>query len=81
MMSDFDTGSSGSSSGLSHAQQRAIVLVAQACAALSFMGSAVIVVANFRFKQVGLPLFGGYVHLSFVFFRTRAFFLEDVSSE
>ncbi|CAM9141205.1 unnamed protein product [Scytosiphon promiscuus] len=49
MMSGFDTGTS--SSGLSHAQQRAIVLVAQACAAFSFMGSAVIVVANFRFKQ------------------------------
>ncbi|CAM9099024.1 unnamed protein product, partial [Hapterophycus canaliculatus] len=49
-MSGFDT--DNSASGLSHAQQRAIVLVAQACAAFSFMGSAVIVVANFRFKQL-----------------------------
>lgn len=57
MMSGFDT--DNGASGLSHTQRRAIVLVAQACAAFSFMGSAVIVVANFRFKQVGLPLFWG----------------------
>ena len=38
--------------GLSDTEQAAIVQVAQACASLSFLGSAVIVVANFRFKQV-----------------------------
>lgn len=38
--------------GFSESQRRAIAQVGQACASLSFVGSAVIVVANFRFKQV-----------------------------
>lgn len=33
-------------------QRHAIVVVTQACATLSFLGSLTIVVANFRFKQV-----------------------------
>ncbi|CAB1114800.1 unnamed protein product [Ectocarpus sp. CCAP 1310/34] len=45
-------GTTGYGTGISDEQQRAIVLVAQACASLSFLGSAVIVVANFRFKQL-----------------------------
>lgn len=52
-------GTTGYGTGISDEQQRAIVHVAQACASLSFLGSAVIVVANFRFKQASailLPL-------------------------
>ena len=45
--------------GLSYMEREAIVQVAQACASLSFLGSAVIVVANFRFKQVSPLLSGG----------------------
>lgn len=46
-----DVGEEGE--GFSQQQQRAILQVAQACASLSFIGSAAIIVAYFRFKQVG----------------------------
>lgn len=39
-----------------YAQRKAIIQAAQACASLSLLGSTVIVVAYFRFKQVGVPL-------------------------
>lgn len=52
-MSDLDT----DMAGIPYAKQQAIIQVAQACASLSFLGSAVVVVAYFRFKQVSMPLF------------------------
>lgn len=51
-MSDLDT----DTAGIPYAKQQATIHVAQACASLSFLGSAVIIVAYFRFKQVSVPL-------------------------
>eukprot|EP00752_Nemacystus_decipiens_P005326 g4830.t1 len=47
-MSDLDA----DRAGIPYAKQQAIVHVAQACASLSFLGSTVIIVAYFRFKQL-----------------------------
>lgn len=49
-MSGLDT----DTPGIPYAKQKAIIQVAQACASLSFLGSTVIVVAYFRFKQVSV---------------------------
>lgn len=51
-MGDLDT----DTAGIPYAKQQAIIRVAQACASLSFLGSTVIIVAYFRFKQVSVPL-------------------------
>lgn len=56
-MSDLDT----DTVGIPYAAQQLTIQVAQACASLSFLGSTVIVVAYFRFKQVSVPLFRGLV--------------------
>lgn len=40
--------------GFSHGQRQAIVVATQTVASLSFVGSAIIVFTNFRFKQVRL---------------------------
>eukprot|EP00903_Cladosiphon_okamuranus_P007848 g7591.t1 len=47
-----DLGTDIDRAGIPYAKQQAIIQVAQACASLSFLGSAVIVVAYFRFKQL-----------------------------